>query len=237
VLQAPRFRLHADAAYILRLQLEEADRIVLNKVDTLGTAERRDLLAYLAGEFPHAGVSAISALSGDGVAEWLDALDSGAPTGERIVAVDYDRYANGEAVLGWLNAVANLRWIGSLQPAWASFVRDFFARLQEELKQSESEIGHLKALLDCGHARIAANLTALDGDLHLREIGAADRLSAMLTVNARVQTSPADVESAFRRALAAAAHGRVAATVTACHCLKPGRPEPTYRYAEVVTRA
>ncbi len=212
--------LHADAAYILHLQLEEA---VLNKTDTLSPPAVKKVVAFLEAEFPQSRVVTISARTGDGIDAWLDDTLDNAPSGTTIAAVDYDRYANGEAVLGWLNAVVALRWIGGLQPDWEHFIRDLFGALQEELIQSASEIGHIKMVLETANGRIAANLTALRGAVDLRNEGAVDRLTATLTINARVQISPDGIERSVRGALARAAYARVAPNVASFHCISPGR--------------
>ena len=99
--------------YIYRLQIEEADAIVLNKVDTLSPAEVAELKAILAQRYPGRPVFAISAQTGQGVDEWLGFVLDTQPAGQRIAEVDYDVYAEGEAVLGWLNAAVPASRIGT----------------------------------------------------------------------------------------------------------------------------
>lgn len=234
VLMSNNPALHADAAYILRLQLEEADSIVLTKSDTLEGAEVEELGAYLRAEFPHARVAAISSVTGAGLDAWLDEVLSSERAGTRVVDVDYDRYAHGEAVLGWLNASAGLRWIGGLEAEWESFVRDLFAHLLNSLRSQAKEIGHLKLLLTTGGGRTTANLTGLQEPLHVKAEGNLTALNATMTLNARVETSPHILEGLVREALAKAAYARVSPTIRAMHALSPGRPVPTYRYAAVI---
>ncbi len=234
VLQTKQSLLHPDAAYILKLQLEEADRVVLNKIDSISEVEQNALLTFLANRFPKANVAAISAQTGAGVETWLDAVSGDGRSGTHIVEVDYDRYARGEAVLGWLNTVLELQWTGNVAPHWKAFLERLFEALRERLAYSRSEIGHIKMLLDCGSVRIVANLTGLDGAISLRADGVAEELTATLTVNARVQTSPEAMESLFREVLCEASASQVSSATTAFYCLEPGRPQPTYRYDEVV---
>ncbi len=226
--------LHSDAAYILRLQLQEADRVLLTKADTLSEDERESLLLVLRDALPDTPVDVISAVTGEGVDGWLDKVLAGQAAGTRIVEVDYDRYANGEAVLGWLNAVAELRWTADTQPAWEEFVRQLFARLQSALKESGAEVGHVKVLLDAQSSRVTANLTGLDDTVRASMDGDLAAQKATMTINARVQTTPDDLENVVRHALTIAAHENVAAEIRAIHCLQPGRPVPTHRYASVV---
>lgn len=226
--------LHADAAYILLTQMEEADHILLNKCDIVPADERNALVAFLKEAYPRSHVSAISAQNGDGIEEWLGDVLSDAQAGTTIAAVDYDRYARGEAVLGWLNAVVSLRWTGSLEAGWGPFLRDLMTQVHEALRAKGCEIGHIKMLIDTPSGRIVSNLTALNGAIDLRAEGAASRLTATLTVNARAQVSPGDLEEMLRRALKTACYARAAHTVTAFHCISPGRPVPTYRFDSAV---
>ena len=226
--------LHPDAAYIMRLQLAEADRILLTKADTLAPEERASITDALRHEFPNIPVDTISCVSGEGCEEWLAEIIEAAPAGERIVEVDYDRYANGEAVLGWLNTKVELRWIGGLEPRWADFTHALLDGMQRSFQQTENEVGHAKLLLASNDGQIAANLTGLHHPIRTLAEGPLTRLTATLTLNARVQTTPEDLEDTFRKALANAAHGHVACTINALHCLQPGRPVPTHRYTAVV---
>ena len=51
----------------------------------------------------------VSVKTGNGLDAWLDEVKMRSDAGKRIAEVDYDVYAEGEAVLGWLNATITLR--------------------------------------------------------------------------------------------------------------------------------
>ena len=88
-----------DIAFLFRKQLEEADLVCFTKSD-------------IYPEPPHlVGIHArqLSARTGQGVAAWLDEILSGKLTlGGALLDIDYERYAQAEAALAWLNAEANL---------------------------------------------------------------------------------------------------------------------------------
>lgn len=238
-LMHPGTQLDPDAVYIFRLQMQEADHILLTKSDACSTAERDAAMAWLAEELPGVPAAAISAVNTDAsgaLDTWLHTVLAGGAAGARIVPVDYDRYAQGEAVLGWLNATYGLRWIDGLAPHWEDFARRFMTGLHDQLREAAHEVGHVKLLLQAGPWQVAANLTALHEPyaFHRNTPEAAPSLQATLTLNARVQTSPATLTDIAQRALATAAHGCVAPTQRTLHALQPGRPTPTHRYAAVV---
>ena len=101
-------KLHVNALYILRLQMAESDRLLLSKIDLLQAAERAELMGLLRDAFPQRAIDELSAQTGDGIDAWMDQVLAGSEAGSHAVDVDYDRYAEGEAVLGWLNAVIHL---------------------------------------------------------------------------------------------------------------------------------
>ena len=224
--------LHPSAAYIVRKQLEEADVIVLNKADLLGAAEAAALRARVAAAFPGVETHFISALSGQGVDEWLASTQTEEPAGCRILEIDYDTYADGEAVLGWLNAYVALASTRATAD-WRGFCEAFMGSLRDELDRRNTSIGHVKILISSGIDTLTANLTQTRGKVSMRgEVPASP--GAEMVVNARVELPPDELESIVRAGVAAAAGAGVRASFRTLRSLRPGRPTPTHRYAEVV---
>ncbi|MCU0915416.1 MAG: cobalamin synthesis protein P47K, partial [Planctomycetes bacterium] len=150
--------LHPDAAYIYRKQLEEADVIVVNKADVLSTEQRNRTQDLLAAQFPGAVVRFLSARTGEGLEPWLDEVLAGPDGGARIVEVDYDTYAHGEAVLGWLNADLRLSAV-SAPVNWRTFCSELLGCLQTQFREGNARIGHVKLLLTAGGGHCMGSLT------------------------------------------------------------------------------
>jgi G3E family GTPase len=233
VLRKDKSMMHASALYILRLQMEESDHILLNKADTLNPGERTDIRDLLARTFPAAKIGAISARTGDGIDAWLDAILADKAAGQRIVDVDYDRYAEGEAVLGWLNAVIQLH-AHDRKTLWRGIAGNLLNRMHASFKERRSEIGHVKLALDCSGKEGTANLTRLGGEVMFRDFDSLAGDRASLILNARVQMSPDDLEAIVREVVAQSMQDGVAAEIQTLRCLMPGRPNPTHRYSHVV---
>jgi hypothetical protein len=116
--------------FLFDQQIAEADLVVESKSDLgPGARERRSL----------------SAVTGEGVAEWLDEVLGGELTaGAHPIAVDYERYARAEASLSWLNCRVAAQCTTPLSPAM--LVGPFLDRLDAALSAAGVRIIHLKLM-------------------------------------------------------------------------------------------
>ena len=228
----PGSHLHESAAYIFRKQLEEADLIVLNKTDLLKPAELKQLVALAKREFPGTDILCVSAATGTGVDKWLDLVLSGTKSGQKITDVDYNTYAEGEAVLGWLNAVVKLSAKGKTN--WAAVCRKVIAGLQAKFKKKQTEVAHVKVFLSTSSGFVVANLTSANGIISVRGAIKGSPVKAEMIVNARAQMLPDELEKLVRRIIAGMATGSIKTIISHLQSLSPGRPRPTHRYPSVV---
>ena len=213
-----------DALYIMELQLAEADRILVSKSDFLLDAEKRNLQTMLEKKYSGKKIGFISSKTGDGVDAWLSEIQTATGAGTTIVPVDYDRYAHGEAVLGWLNATATV----AANTDGKKLLTDFLMAFHAEIKKSTSEVGHVKMSLNVNGEEWVGNLTNLKGNIDVRETEAKQG-GAMMTINARVQMSPEALETLVRNLC-----GAFNITIDSLRCLMPGRPNPTHRFAATI---
>lgn len=234
VLDGKRLGMHRGAAYIIRKQFEEADRILINKSDLLGRAESRNLKKRISADFPGTPVRTISSLTGEGVGKWLDDVLASDKAGTRIADIDYDIYAEGEASLGWLNAEIALDANKCCVPDWRLLCLFLMQRIQDACRERKTPVGHVKMLLTTGDKTCAVNLTGLKGKIDLRGEADESRPKARLVVNARVEMPPEDLERLLRENLEMLLKRRVKIDYRRLQRFRPGRPVPTHRYREVV---
>jgi G3E family GTPase len=218
------------AAYIFKKQLEEADAVVINRIDELGAAELAELTALVQGAFPGTPVLKMSAKTGQGFEALTEFLDQQGNFGRKLLDIDYDTYAEGEAELGWLNSSIAVR--GERSFALDDFLLDVVSRLQQALAADGAEVAHLKAIglseVSFGVANLVSSATRPELSLPAR--GEVTELD--LIVNARVAADPARVEERVRRAVTEACAARQArAEFRTLQSFRPGRPQPTHRYA------
>lgn len=222
--------LHPSAAYIFRKQLEESDIILISKTDLVSDEELALLTEKTKLYFPDSDVMTISSVSGKGMDEWLDKVQNSVDAGKRLLEVDYDVYAEGEAVLGWLNATIEL---AGNSVNWDAFARELMQNLSKQFDAMEASVGHVKILVESGDKYIVSNLTGLNDTLTFRQsAGTGD--NAFLTVNARVEMSPVLLENIVRTTIDTISGTTISKKIIALRCLSPGRPNPTFRFDHVI---
>lgn len=234
ILQGAKAGLHEDAAYIFRKQLEEADIIVITKSDTVSAETLAQLKSDTAQAFPSSQVLTVSAVTGEGLDEWLREVTTRTDAGRRLLDIDYDRYAHGEAVLGWLNGTVMLH---APQPAdWDDLLNTLIHDVKTTLECESLAVGHVKMIAENGKDYAVANITGAERTLTLRS-GAEQSTDVRLIINARVECSPEHLDQLVREALIRSIGGRYTDEVIAWRYLQPGRPNPTHRFDEVYTTA
>lgn len=220
--------------YVYDRQLAEADAIVVNKVDLLDEARLKRLREALAARYPRADVLAMSARDGSGAATWFERVTRGAMGLGASPDVDYAVYAEGEALLGWLNAT--VRVSGDTPFDGNAMLRDLAAHVADAV--GTGEIAHLKMTLTAEElsSDIAVlNLVAGDRRAELAHTLKAPVETGELIVNLRAEEDPGRLNEAALAALAAwesAGGGRRAAIEHIEH-FRPAEPTPTYRLATV----
>jgi G3E family GTPase len=217
--------------YIFRKQLEEADAIVLNKADLLAPEALRDLQSLVQQKYPGRPVFAMSAATGQGVDAWLEYVMSQTKAGTRIVPVDYETYAEGEAVLGWLNATVSLRSQASTD--WRDYCTQFMGLFQTLTAEQSAEIAHVKLLMSAPGGIVLANMTGSCSAPLVRGQNPPPGQEAQLIVNARVKMSPEGLRSIVEACLKGA-NIAVAVEIRALESFSPSPPTPVHRYSQVV---
>jgi G3E family GTPase len=218
--------------YIYRKQLEEADLIVINKCDLLEPARRETLRQALAHEFPRAEAIEVSARRGDGLPAWFERLAATEQSVRAVMKVDYDTYAEGEALLGWVNCTVEL---GSPAALDGNLVlRELAEALQHRLDRAGAEVAHLKMTLspddEWGDLAVI-NLVRNDFVPELSQELAEPLQHGQLIINLRAEAAPDVLAQAVESALHQVASGLVGLTLRLEHSehFRPGRPVPTHR--------
>jgi G3E family GTPase len=216
--------------YVYTKQMEEADILVINKIDTVTPGRVTTLRAALTDRFPRAAIFELSAKTGAGLNAWFSRVLSSNDNGRDNLDIDYDEYATGEALLGWLNCTARVEGDAFDGNGWLA---GLVARLQRRLRDLDIEIAHLKmTLAPAAHDSdlCVVNAVGSEGDPFTPF-----KLQAPLTVghwiiNLRAEGEPEVLRREATAELAAhAAEADLKLTVEHLEHFRPGRPVPTHR--------
>ncbi|MEX0792704.1 MAG: GTP-binding protein [Pirellulaceae bacterium] len=217
------------AAYIFEKQLEEADFILVNRIDELTDEQVATLTAHLEKLVPGTPILRYSAKTGQGQAALQEMLAQQGDFGTRILELDYDIYAEGEAELGWLNS--SLRVTGEKPFDLDSVLMGIIERLQAKLAARDAETAHLKTIGLWEGFYGVANLISSDTPPVLSLASNCQATEADVVVNARVALDPETLQTEVEAAVheTAAALG-VTVEFRQTQSFRPGRPVPTHRF-------
>jgi Ni2+-binding GTPase involved in maturation of urease and hydrogenase len=216
--------------YIYDRQLEEADAIVINKTDLLDEGRIEQLRRGLGAKYPHARLFSVSVRNATGLDEWFDYVLT-APTGlQASPEVDYEIYAEGEALLGWLNCTVTLSSVAEFDGH--ALLQSIGGRVRAGMQTGE--IAHLKMTLapNEGNDIAVMNLVRNDGAVEFSHRLQAPLTEGELIINLRAEDEPEQMWIRMQESLAAsAAEIGATASVSQSEFFRPAKPNPTHRMA------
>lgn len=213
-----------DLSFLFRKQIEEADLVCFTKVDLHPTFPK----------LPIADVRYLSPLSGEGVAAWLDEILAGQiEPGNKLLEIDYERYARAEASLAWLNCRATISLREPLSPA--VLLGPWLDDLDTALTASGLRIAHLKAMVESQSGYVKASLVR-NGEEPIVEgaLDASPEMKHELLLNVRATGEPSTLHRVVEQRLSKLP-GNLELHIL--QCFSPSAPQPEYRLQSVVRGA
>ena len=230
-----------DVNYIYRKQLEEAEIIVINKVDVLIPERLTVLRRALQKEYPEAKIIELASRPGFGMEPLFVALEEGSSQINRVMDVDYTQYGIGEALLGWVNFKGILELEGPAAGKQKAifepnnWLKELTVYIQKALVKKKIEIAHLKLSLSNGQSIGAVQLVRSAGQAESTRQMHGDFTVGELLVNLRAEGDPDRLASSVCKAIASTAEkvsGLKLNGVRLEH-FRPGQPKPTHRVSTV----
>jgi Ni2+-binding GTPase involved in maturation of urease and hydrogenase len=223
--------LNEKVQYIYKKQLEEADILVINKVDLLDSQELAEVEKLIALDYLGKKVLYQNSLDSDSLQDWIIALgDFDATARKQSLEINYDIYAEGEAMLGWLDKQLLIETENEDAAAVALAI---ILGIYAQIKRKGYLIGHLKFLLDDGTKKVKISFTGTGNDLDKQATQLIPTNKLSLLINARVQAAPEVLEKLIQNSISEIIL-KTSCFITPSHSasFKPGYPKPTYRIAE-----
>jgi len=216
--------------YLFDKQVEEADFVVLTKTDTISLTVLENIRSDLVSRYGQTRFLSISSSEGIGLEAWAEAVLSTPPGNRWLKEIDYEKYAQAEAEMGWLNAEADLIFPTPVDG------RDIAVRMAlgmaDGITGRKAKIGHLKLLAvgETGGVKAGISVAGQGGQLDGSFSGPVERLH--VTLNARATVSPGDLAEIVTSLMADLRQGDAAKTdVLYLNTFRPAPPNPTHRYS------
>ncbi|WP_315731578.1 MULTISPECIES: GTP-binding protein [unclassified Bradyrhizobium] len=218
----------SNVGYIFRKQLEEAKIILINRCDELLPAEIERLVNLVKYHFLGATPIIGSARNGQGFDTLFDMLERRGTAGDSDLNIDYERYAAGEAELGWLNA--NLRVAAARPFRVDEALTDLIEDLRISLDKQKASAAHIKVMGASAGGWGVANWVGAGAVPELSHTSGVESREVELTINARVVMDPKDLESVIQASVknVVLRHGGQVLDWSS-RSFRPGRPFPTHR--------
>lgn len=220
--------------YVYGKQLDEAEVIVINKSDLLTDERQSALQDALRRAYPSAEVLSVSARTGAGLDAWFSRIASADSGDTQAPGLDYELYADGEALLGWLNATLRVRAASPFDGN--AFVLDLARDVGVRLASRDIEIAHFKTTLtpEEGIGDLAVvNLVGSDRMPESSHQLQDDMCAGELIVNLRAEGDPQVLHDVLMGDVLPALCRRRAAAASVVHVehFRPAKPSPTHRFA------
>ena len=215
--------------YIFDQQIEEADLLVVNKIDLLPIQAQQEVIELAKQCYPTKKIIGQNSLAPGGVNTWLDSIENRLSLCSiASLSIDYQRYGMGEAQLAWLDQTLVL----SVSSSHARItIIEAIENILSTLKERKAAIGHIKFLISDGsNAGIKLSFTTLETPDWIERLPSLQSGETRLTINARVEMEAVTLQQVINACFEQAVkkHGG-SLCIEQSETFHPRFPQPTYR--------
>ena len=215
-----------EIGYIFSKQVEEADLLVINKIDLIQQDDLIRLQQLVAASFSNKKVVYQNSLDERNIQKWLHILST-LPDPQRIsLNIDYQAYGKGEADLAWLDEEINIHTDD--QSAW-NYAIKLIDHLITEIKEKQVNIGHLKFMLKGNGFDEKISFTTIVDENWKSNFPIRNVADLRMMVNARIETSPEVARGLIKNGVFAISRKGVEVVESKEDAFHPGFPNPTHR--------
>jgi G3E family GTPase len=215
--------------FLFDKQIEEADILVITKADTRAQEELTRIRSDVESRFPHLKVFTVSARTGFGMEEWLDFVQNSVPGDRWLKEIDYQKYAEAEAEMGWLNAQATIKF--PIPVDGMAVAGKIAEEIRNQVSRRGGRVGHLKLLAVGKTGSIKAGITVSGEHLEVDGTFTGPLSELQLTVNIRAAVSPGDLSEIVNSTLSLVKNTENAEVdLSYVNTFRPSPPNPTHRY-------
>jgi len=212
--------------YIFEKQIEEAEILIINKVDLL-SSEQLELLKQLTEKNIQKKVILFqNSLDAQSIENWLNTIENynELPV-DKTMDIDYQIYGKGEANLAWLDEEIEIT--GPMAYYEAIHIIE---KIVNQITYKKLKIGHVKFLISNTKQSEKISFTTISGNDWKENLSFFEGEKIVLMVNARVETTP-ELLRKIVYTIVKEINEKEGIDIQE-HCVsafQPGFPNPTYR--------
>lgn len=214
--------------YIFKKQIEEAQILIINKVDLLSESEVDQVYKLAINAFPGKIIRLQNSTSDEDTQIWYQLLKSNSSISNiQPVEMDYERYGKGEAELAWFDQEIKIKQQdGSVFPVIISLIE----KILNGIVSQKGIIGHLKLMISSDQEQVKISIPTIEQPGWKEELLHYQGNEAMVLINARVQLSPKQLNAIVSNAVDTLSKiPSVQVVTSSADSFQPGFPNPTHR--------
>lgn len=213
-----------EVKYIYTKQLEEAEIIVVSKIDLITKETHEAIQQFFQTEYSDKQIIFINGTDEASAEQWLNIIQKSQQSKPSSLNIDYDIYGAGEAMLAWLDA--ELKIYSSANNA-QQIAAQLSQNIYRNIQHANLAIGHLKFLID-DKIKISYT-TSTDESVNIKTDNTS---SAFILINARIQTTPTFLNTLINKSIQQTENENSCSIVQQSFTsFQPGYPKPTHRIA------
>ena len=175
-----------ELVYLLQLQLEEADLIVLNKCDLLDESTIERYMNFLREACPDIPIMNISAREKTGIAELAEYLTTHGTQMKNFSVRNNQEFAEAEAKLTWYNRRLYFKSLDGSKFDCNQVVEDVIESIRMGLIERKRNVPHLKTFATSGNGDFnKASLIGIDYDVEYAQKFLRAHKNMRMIINAR----------------------------------------------------
>ena len=215
--------------YIYKKQLEEAGILVVNKSDSLIPNEVEHIRDALESEYPGKKLLFQDSRNEESIRQWVNLIkNSDSVDSSPSLNIDYEKYAQGEAALAWLDAIVTIQSKENAIRKSFEFIDELFQAVAFE----NLAIGHLKFFVESGDWSQKVSYTDKNIAAGTGWNNSRSSEYSRIIVNARIETNPDRIERLFFQSLERCRDPHSKIDIENLASFQPGYPKPTFRFAD-----
>ena len=211
-----------EVIYIFRKQIEEADLLVINKIDLLADEDFPILRKCIHQSLSDKLIITQNSFNPQNIENWLDTLENLPQRKRASLEIDYQSYSKGETDLTWLDEEITFKTLNNEAGEYA--VR-FIDNMLIDINEKQLPIGHLTFRLIDGEKGQEISITTYDQTNWKKSIIQIASNKIKLIMNARLETTYEALNAIVNNNIATLSKQGVKVTKSAKGLVSPGIPK------------